>query len=634
MNRKSRNFQGGVRMLTKRQKQVLDFLQKYIDKNDYAPSLEEIKRHLRLSSVSTAHYHVEALQNMGYLHKEENQPRALNIYGNKRAKDQVILPLLGTIAAGRPIEAVGNAEPVTVSKSLLTRSGRHYVLKVKGDSMINEGIFDGDFVIIREQPTAEQGDTIVAIINGNEATLKKFYINNDLFMLKSANPYVPPILTKELVIKGKVISIIRNLNNGKKEIEKSPGNRNRRIDYSWDFRGENTKPYTHGFHNYPAMFIPQLARRLILNCSQTGDTICDIFCGSGTALVESRLLGRNAYGVELNPLAVFLAKAKTTPIKPEMLQNVYLSLLSNINNHKPKKEELPRFFNIDFWFKERVIYELAKIRKCINDIKNKDARDFFFVAFSETVRTSSNTKNGEFKLFRMPKERLKSHDPDVLLIFKKYAEKNIKGIKEFYNDVDETTWVKIIQADSTKKYDVNDESIDCIITSPPYGDSGTTVAYGQFSRLSLQWLNMIEDDELQLDRKLIGGTVDAKIENNLNSKSLAKVLNLIAEYDLKRSKEVLAFYIDLNKAMIQAYRILKKYKYFCVVIGNRTVKKVKLPTDFIVSELGENLGFQTVDIIVRNIPNKRMPLKNSPTNITGELEETMQKESIVILQKL
>ena len=95
----------------------------------------------------------------------------------------------------------------------------------------------------------------------------------------------------------------------------------------------------------------------------------------------------------------------------------------------------------------------------------------------------------------------------------------------------------------------------------------------------------------------------------------------------------IAFYLDLNKAMIQAYRILKKYKYFCVVIGNRTVKKVKLPTDFIVSELGENLGFHTIDIIVRNIPNKHMPLKNSPTNVTGKLQETMQKESIVILQK-
>ncbi len=621
-------------MLTKRQKEILDYIHKFITDNGFSPSLEEIARHFKLSSVSTVHQHIAALKDKNYLTAEENQPRSINVYGKEDVKERITLPLLGIIAAGRPIEIVENAEPVTVSRSLVSRSGRHYVLKVKGESMINEGIFDGDFVIIREQPTAEQGDTIVAVINNNEATLKKFYINDDLFMLKSANPYVPPIATKELVVRGKVISIIRNLNNGKGKIEKTYKSKKRRIDYSWDFRGEDTKSYTHGIHNYPAMFIPQLARRIILNCSQIGDTICDIFCGSGTALVESRLLGRNAYGIELNPLGVFLAKVKTTPLKPEALQKTYLSLLSDILDYKPKKEEFPQFFNINFWFKEKVIYELTKIKKCIDKIKNKDIKDFFLVAFSETVKFASNTRNGEFKLFRMPKEKLNDYNPNVGGIFKRCVEKNIKGMKGFYNDLDNSTWVKIVQADSTKRYDINNESIDCIITSPPYGDSRTTVAYGQFSRLSLQWLDMIRDDALQIDRQLMGGIVNSKIENNLNSRSLVKILNLVAEQDSTRAKEVLVFYLDLNKAMAQAYRILKRYKYFCVVIGNRTVKKVKLPTDFIVSELGENMGFHTVDIIVRNIPNKRMPLRNSPTNKTGELAETMQKESIVILQKM
>ncbi|MBM3253965.1 MAG: transcriptional repressor LexA [Candidatus Omnitrophica bacterium] len=621
-------------MLTKRQKEILDYIHDFIKNNGYSPSLEEIAYHFKLSSVSTVHQHIATLKAKHYLSAEENQPRSINIYGKEDFKDQITLPLLGVIAAGSPIEAIENPESITVSKSLLSRSGRHYVLKVKGDSMINEGIFDGDFVIIREQPTAEQGDTVVAIINGNEATLKKFYVDNDLFILKSANPYVPPIATKELIIRGKVVSIVRNLNDRKNEIEKSSDTKKRRIDYSWDFKGENTKSYTHGFHNYPAMFIPQLARRLILNCSQIGDTICDIFCGSGTALVESRLLGRNVYGIELNPLATLIAKVKTTPIKPKILQKIYLSLVSEIINCELKKEELPKFFNIDFWFKENVIYELTKIKKCIRNIKDKNIKNFFLVAFSETVRTASNTRNGEFKLFRMSEEKLKDYDPNVLSIFKKFVENNIRGMTEFYNDVDNKTWVRIIWGNSTKKYNIKNDSIDCIITSPPYGDSRTTVAYGQFSRLSLQWLDMVEDNELQLDRQLIGGIVNQKIENNLNSKSLNRVLNLIAEHDSKRAKEVLAFYIDLNKAMIQAYRILKKYKYFCIVIGNRTVKKVKLPTDFIISELGENLSFHTVDIIVRNIPNKRMPLKNSPTNIAGELEETMQKESIVILQKM
>ena len=441
-------------MLTKRQKEILDFTEDFIRGKGYSPSLEEIARHFKLSSLATVHEHINALKSKHYLNHEGNQPRSINIYGKKDTRGQITLPLLGTIAAGSPIEALENPEPVTVSRSLLARSGRHYVLKVKGDSMINDGIFDGDFVVIREQPTADQGDTIVAIINDNEATLKRFYVHDDLFTLKSANPYVPPIVTKELVIRGKVVSIIRNLNNGKKEIEESSEGRKRKIDYSWDFKGENTKTYTHGLHNYPAMFIPQLARRILLNCSQTGDTICDIFCGSGTALVESRLLGRNACGIELNPLAVLIAKVKTTPIKPEILQKTFLSLLSEIKDYKPKSDELPKFLNIDFWFKENVVYELAKIKKCINNLKNKDIKDFLMVPFSETVRYASNTRNGEFKLYRIPQEKLKDHNPDVISIFKKRVENNIARMQEFYNDVDNKTRVTIIQGDSTKEYDI------------------------------------------------------------------------------------------------------------------------------------------------------------------------------------
>lgn len=208
-------------MLTKRQKEILDYIHTFIKENGYSPSLEEIAEHFKLSSVATVHQHIVALKAKHYLSSEENQARSINVYGKEDIKDQITLPLLGTIAAGSPIEAIEDPKPITVSKSLLCRSGRHYVLKVKGDSMINEGIFDGDFVIIREQPTAEQGDTVVAIINGNEATLKKFYFNTDLFTLKSANPNVPSIVTQELAIRGRVVSIIRNLKNGKSEIDNS-----------------------------------------------------------------------------------------------------------------------------------------------------------------------------------------------------------------------------------------------------------------------------------------------------------------------------------------------------------------------------------------------------------------------------
>jgi len=620
-------------MLTKRQKQALDFIKSYREKKGYAPSLEEIKRHLGLSSVSTAHYHVKRLQESGYLQKEYNQPRAVSPL---EEKETIVVPIIGTITAGQPIEAIEVPDDtVTISKDAVGKFGNYYALRVEGNSMIDEGIYDGDIVVIRQQSVADNGQTVVAIINDNEATLKKIYREKDRFRLQPANLTLFPIYTKEVEIRGVVVKIIRNFERQIEREKASDKRLQRRIDYSWDFRNAKTKSYTHGLHSYPAMFIPQVARRLLLTYSKKGDTICDIFCGSGTALVESRLLGRNAYGIDLNPLATFLAKVKTTPIDPELLSKRYIELLDRIKKINSSEITKPEFKNIEFWFKEKVIIELAKIKKAIKEIGNKNIRNFFLVAFSETVRKSSNTKSGEFKLVRIKKEKLDNYNPNVLEVFKQKVESNIRGMEEFYRDVDKNTWAKIILGDSSQDNDIKENSVDCIITSPPYGDSRTTVAYGQFSRLSAQWIDIFEDPNSAsgVDKELLGGKPTKSLAHSLSSSYLAEALQKISQRDEKRAREVLSFYLGLNECLIRAHKILKPNKYFCIVIGNRKVKQVRIPTDFIISELAQKIGFTCEDIFVRNIPGKRMPSKNSPTNIAGELEETMTKESIVILRK-
>lgn len=591
-------------MLTKRQKQVLDFIKSYKKKNNYAPSLEEIKKYLKLSSVSTPHHHVKKLQEAGYLHKESNQPRSVALI---KEVGTIEIPLLGTIAAGQPFEAIEVPdETITVTKDELGKSGKHYALRVEGNSLINEGIFDGDIVIIREQKVADNGQTVVAIIDNNEATLKKIYREKDRIRLQPANPTLFPIYRKEVEIRGVVLKIIRNLESPIEKEYARDTRFKRRIDYSWDYKGEKTKSYTHGFHTYPAMFIPQVARRLLQTYSKKGENICDIFCGSGTALVESRLLGRNSYGIDLNPLAVFLAKVKTTYINPSKLTKEYFNLLDRIHKIKNKEIQKPDFFNIDFWFKEKVIIQLAKIKKALLEIKNKDIKNFFLISFSEIVRLSSNTKNGEFKLVRIPKDKLENHSPDVLDLFKKKAEFNINGMTNFYKDVDKNTWTKVILGDSSKDNGIPLNFIDCIITSPQYGDSRTTVAYGQFSRLSAQWIDIFDDPNMAsgVDNGLLGGKATKDLNHTLKSEYLNEALEKITKKDEKRAKDVLSFYIDLEKCLNQAYKVLKKNKYFCIVIGNRLVKQVRLPTDFIIAELGEKIGFLCEDIFIRNIPGK------------------------------
>jgi len=619
-------------MITKNQKKVLDFVETYQAKHDFAPSLEEIKKKFKLASVSTSHYYIRKLQEAGQLQKEFNQPRAMATFGKKQT---IEVPILGIIAAGQPIEAVEvSNETITITKDEVGKEGKHYALRVQGNSMIEEGIFDGDIVVIRKQEVAENGQTVVAIIDENEATLKKFYRENNRIRLQPANPRLFPIYRDEVEIRGVVVKIIRNLELQLNK-EKSKEKYVRRIDYSWDYRGENTKTYTHGIHTYPAMFIPQVARRLLETYSQEHDTVCDIFCGSGTALVESKLLNRNAYGTDLNPLAIFLARAKTTPINPQKLTRTYLSLFDRIGKVKDGEINRPNFKNIDFWFKNKAIIKLSKLKKAVQEIKDETIRNFLMVSFSETVRYSSNTKTGEFKLVRIKSEKLDKHDPDVFEIFRKKAEANIARMSQFYKDAKKNAWTKIIYGDSSKDNGIKPASVDCIITSPPYGDSRTTVAYGQFSRLSAQWADIFDDpnDATGVDNKLLGGRASKTLAHSLPSGYLSDSLDKIAKKDEARAKDVLSFYIGLNECLKQAHKMLKPKKYFCIVIGNRLVKQVRIPTDFIIAELGEKIGFTCEDIFVRNIPGKRMPTKNSPTNIVGVLEETMNKESIVVLRK-
>lgn len=196
-------------MIKKRQKQVYNFITKYSKKRGFAPSLEEIKKHLKLSSVSTAHYHVKKLKEAGLVYKEENQPRSVT---PKKEVKSIEIHIVGTIAAGKPIEAIEvQGETISLSQGEIPSSGKHYALRVQGDSMIEEGIFDGDIVVIKEQKVAENGQTVVAIIDDNQATLKKIYRENNRFRLQPANQTLLPFYRTEVEIRGVVVKIIREL---------------------------------------------------------------------------------------------------------------------------------------------------------------------------------------------------------------------------------------------------------------------------------------------------------------------------------------------------------------------------------------------------------------------------------------
>jgi repressor LexA len=197
--------------LTRRQKEILDFLTRHIDRKGYAPTIEEIGDHFGLSSLATVHKHLTNLQEKGLIKRAWNRSRALELVPTEVAVRAVELPLLGRVAAGTPIEAIESTETIYVPEDMLGR-GETYVLQVKGDSMIDEQIRDGDYVIVENRKVARDGEMVIALLEGENVTLKKLYREGaGRVRLQPANSRMKPLLVNEgdLRVQGVVIGVLR-----------------------------------------------------------------------------------------------------------------------------------------------------------------------------------------------------------------------------------------------------------------------------------------------------------------------------------------------------------------------------------------------------------------------------------------
>jgi len=197
-------------ILTKRQKQILNFIEESIRKNGYAPSLDEISRHFELHSISTIHKHLVNLEDKGLIKRHWNRARAIELLPVQDKPEARDVPLAGLIAAGEPIEAVRGNELVAVPEDMIGRRDV-YVLKVRGESMVDEQVRDGDYVIVENRTDPRNGEMVVALLNGENATLKKFYREKSQIRLQPAHPTMKPILVQddEIAIQGVVVGVMR-----------------------------------------------------------------------------------------------------------------------------------------------------------------------------------------------------------------------------------------------------------------------------------------------------------------------------------------------------------------------------------------------------------------------------------------
>lgn len=404
--------------------------------------------------------------------------------------------------------------------------------------------------------------------------------------------------------------------------------RNRIRFPAYDFREQRGALGRNAIHDYPAMLHTNLVGSLIEEFACPGDDICDPFCGSGTTVVQALLHGYRVYGTDINPLALLIAKVRSS--------NVDITRsLEHLDHLKERFAELspdvPQIKNISYWYKEKVIRDLGRIRKLIMGISTSEIRELFLVAFSSTARASSNSKNSEFKRCRIPGDRLVAHNPNVLSIFEGTVRRYLKILKD--NPL-QSKMYHLRLADTRKPLPMSSK-IGLVITSPPYGDSQTTVAYGQFSSFSMDWirgLNPFGDSDLSLDRAGLGGRSGRKLFIE-ESEALTRTLIEIYRQDRHRACEVSSFYHDLYSSCVNIVVKLDNNARVCFVVGNRIVKGVQIPMDCIIVDFFESLGLSHIETRIREISNKRMPLMNSPSNIIGEKSATMREEYIVIMER-
>ena len=412
---------------------------------------------------------------------------------------------------------------------------------------------------------------------------------------------------------------------------------------SWNFRTAKTSTRTHGLHPYPARMVPRLARELIRRHSKVGDVVYDPFAGSGTTLVEASVLGRHSVGVDANPFAVLLSKVKTTPIHPRLLATEWDALRRRVTttNARDRDAEAPAveagFLDLSYWYKPFVVRDLSYLRTVIELFYPRGTDpvgDFFRLAFARTVRAVSNQRPTEFKRWRRLPEELKLFRPDPIGAFVANVERALPLMSTYYRARKPWVTSRIFHQDSRRFKLLSPANL--IVTSPPYGDSRTTIPYGQYSSFALEWLGMHDIRPDSLDREPMGADSEQFGRSIRLSSSLLAMQRRIKRTDEFRTAEMVQFFDGLCDAMGNMQASVTPGGACCMVVGNRRVCGVEVPTDAIISEIAEKKGFETREVFYREIRNKVMPLSITPTGRMkrgDSAQATMNSETILILQR-
>ncbi|MDR2818009.1 MAG: hypothetical protein LBB37_01035 [Endomicrobium sp.] len=381
---------------------------------------------------------------------------------------------------------------------------------------------------------------------------------------------------------------------------------NTKIDYSWSFSDKTRKDtgyLTHGYHRYPAKFIPQIVSRLVEKYTKEGDLIVDPFGGCGTTLVESKVMGRCSVGVDINPVAVLITKAKITPIDPKKIEEAFATVKIKLDAYgKDTEVKAPEHERIDYWFKPEEKRKLAFIFAEISKLKDEDIRDFFYCGFSNILKNCSIWLQKSNK----PTRDIHKKPSDPVPTFYKQIKMMMRGNAQFYELSKEKNHLEILSqvycADA-RTIPAKDNSVSLIVTSPPYV---TSYEYADLHQLTALWLEYTKDLN-DFRKRFIGTSYHHKKDLILNSELAEKIRNELLKKDNKIAEEVSTYFSEMNQVFVEMKRMLKEGGKTCIVIGNTSLKGVEILNAEVFAEQLQNLGLRIVDIIKREIPSKNLP---------------------------
>ncbi len=409
------------------------------------------------------------------------------------------------------------------------------------------------------------------------------------------------------------------------------------IPEDWNFEHDNTRYLTFGLHDYPARLIPQIPERLIRRYllkkgSQQKDLlVVDPFCGSSAVLTQARLLNLNTFGNDINPLATLIAKVHATPIHLdsfrsglEQFQHSLNDALGSIAGRDRREVPIYEFPNHRHWFKKDVLRDLSLIRMVIQEQTDPDVQNFLNFCFSITQFAVSNIDKGSSRFIRIMKpNKLAAHHPRVFESFEKTKQHAAKRVIAFSETVDPSNYTTVNLGD-TRTLPLTDESADIVVTSPPYGEEKNTIGYARWSKLSLYWLGL-EKDYIRAQATLALGIKKADSIYS-PSKSALKKLKIAAKIDSDRAMESVTFFDDYHTCLHEIARILPPQKYACIIVGNRSIKRIPVNMNTITIELAQTVDLFHVTTYFRGIPHKMI----ASTTPTGS---TINQENIIIFQK-